>query len=66
MEQNLPRDELSTAIGRIKGLLLTEEKVGRAAQILARAIKDATPSTLKQLSAELSAELTAGTPAGRD
>lgn len=40
MEKNLPLDELSTAVGRIKGLLLTEEKVDRAVQTLARAIKD--------------------------
>jgi GAF domain-containing protein len=46
MEQNLPLDELSTVIGRIKGLLLTEEKVDRAVQLLARAIKDAIPGTI--------------------
>lgn len=46
MEQKPPLDELSTAIGRIKGLLLTEEKVGRAVQVLAQAIKDATPGTI--------------------
>jgi GAF domain-containing protein len=46
MEQRLPLDELSTAIGRIKGLLLTEEKVDRAVQLLARAIKDAIPGTV--------------------
>ena len=46
MEQRLPLDELSLAIGRIKGLLLTEEKVDRAVQLLARAIKDAIPGTV--------------------
>lgn len=46
MEQNLPLDELSTVIGRIKGMLLTEEKVDRAVQLLARAIKDAIPGTV--------------------
>jgi GAF domain-containing protein len=46
MDQRLPLDELSTAIGRIKGLLLTEEKVDRAVQLLARAIKDAIPGTV--------------------
>jgi GAF domain-containing protein len=46
MEQNLPLDELSTAVGRIKGLLLPEEKVDRAVQTLARAIKDAIPGTI--------------------
>jgi GAF domain-containing protein len=46
MEQRLSLDELSAAIGRIKGLLLTEEKVDRAVQLLARAIKDAIPGTV--------------------
>lgn len=46
MEQNLPLDELSTVIGRIKGLLLTEEKVDRAVQHLARAVKEAVPGTV--------------------
>jgi GAF domain-containing protein len=46
MEQNLPLDELSTVIGRIKGVLLTEEKVDRAVQYLARAIKEAVPGTV--------------------
>lgn len=46
MEQPLPLDELSLVIGRIRGLLLTEEKVDRAVQLLARAIKDAVPGTV--------------------
>lgn len=46
MEQNLPLDELSVVIGRITGLLLTEEKVDRAVHLLARAIKDAIPGTI--------------------
>jgi GAF domain-containing protein len=46
MEQNLPLDELSVVIGRIRGLLLTEEKVDRAVQLLARAAKDAIPGTI--------------------
>lgn len=46
MEQNLPLDELSVVIGRIRGLLLTEEKVDRAVQKLARAIKEAIPGTV--------------------
>ncbi|MBT2532228.1 GAF and ANTAR domain-containing protein [Arthrobacter sp. ISL-48] len=46
MEQNLPLDELSSVIGRIKGLLLTEEKVDRAVHLLARAIKDSIPGTV--------------------
>jgi GAF domain-containing protein len=46
MEQNLPLDELSVVIGRIKGLLLTEEKVDRAVHTLARAIKEAIPGTV--------------------
>jgi GAF domain-containing protein len=46
MEQNLPLDELSVVIGRIRGLLLTEEKVDRAVHTLARAIKEAIPGTV--------------------
>lgn len=46
MEQNLPLDELSVVIGRIRGLLLTEEKVDRAVQLLASAVKDAIPGTI--------------------
>ena len=46
MVQKLPLDELSTTIARIKGLLLTEEKVDRAVQLLAKAIKDAVPGTV--------------------
>jgi hypothetical protein len=46
MERNLPPDELSTVLGRIQGLLLTEEKVDRAAHLLARAIKESIPGTI--------------------
>lgn len=46
MEQNFPLDELSTVMGRINGLLLTEDKVDRAVQLLARAIKDSVPGTI--------------------
>lgn len=46
MVQKLPLDELSTAIARFKGLLLTEEKVDRAVQLLAKAIKEAVPGTV--------------------
>jgi GAF domain-containing protein len=46
MVQKLPLDELSATIARIKGLLLTEEKVDRAVQLLAKAIKDAVPGTV--------------------
>lgn len=46
MVQKLPLDELSATIARIKGLLLTEEKVDRAVQLLAKAIKDAVPGTI--------------------
>jgi hypothetical protein len=45
MAQNLPLDEPSTTVARIKGLLLTE-KVDRAVQLLAKAIKDAVPGTV--------------------
>ena len=44
--QKLPLDELTTVIARIKGLLLSEEKVDRAVQRLALGIKDAVPGTL--------------------
>ena len=46
MVQKLPLDELSTTIARIKGLLLTEEKVDQAVQLLAKAIKDSVPGTV--------------------
>lgn len=46
MVQKLPLDELSATIARIKGLLLTEEKVDHAVQLLAKAIKDAVPGTV--------------------
>jgi len=46
MDRKLPLDELSAVIGRIEGLLLTEEKVDRAVQLLARAIRDAVPGTI--------------------
>ena len=45
MAQKLPLNELSISIARIKGLLLTEEKVNRAVQILAQAIKNSVPGT---------------------
>lgn len=41
----LPLDELTTALARIKGLLLTEEKVDRAVQLLAEGIRDAFPGS---------------------
>jgi GAF domain-containing protein len=46
MDRNLPLDELSLVIARIQGLLLTAEKVDRAVQLLAQAIKDAVPGTI--------------------
>ncbi len=46
MIKKYPLDELSTALGRIMGLLLTEEKVGHAVQHLSRAVKDSIPGTL--------------------
>jgi len=45
-KKQLPLDELSTAIGRILGLLLTEEKVDHAVQNLSQAIWDSVPGTL--------------------
>jgi GAF domain-containing protein len=46
MAEKLPLDELSGAIGRIRRLLLTEEKVDAAVELLARAIKDSVPGTI--------------------
>ncbi|MDR6414627.1 GAF and ANTAR domain-containing protein [Pseudarthrobacter sulfonivorans] len=46
MIKKYPLDELSTALGRIMGLLLTEEKVDRAVQLLSRAVRDAIPGTI--------------------
>lgn len=45
MPQQLPLDELTLAMSRINGLLLTEEKVDRAVQLLAEGIRDAFPSS---------------------
>jgi GAF domain-containing protein len=39
----LPLDDLTATIARIRGLLLTEEKVDRAVSLLARAIKESMP-----------------------
>ena len=38
-----PLDELTITIGRIRGLLPTEEKVDRAVHLLAQAIKESVP-----------------------
>ena len=46
MIKKYPLDELSTALGRIMGLLLTEEKVDHAVQHLSRAVKDSIAGTL--------------------
>jgi GAF domain-containing protein len=46
MIKKYPLDELSTVLGRIMGLLLTEEKVDRAVQLLSRAVRDSIPGTL--------------------
>ncbi|MFW0772879.1 GAF and ANTAR domain-containing protein [Paenarthrobacter nitroguajacolicus] len=45
MSQQLPLDELTLTLARIKGLLLTEEKVDRAVQLLAEGIRDAFPGS---------------------
>jgi transcriptional regulator with GAF, ATPase, and Fis domain len=45
MPQQLPLDELTLALARIRGLLLTEEKVDRAVQRLAEGIRDAFPGS---------------------
>ncbi|HEX9227800.1 MAG TPA: GAF and ANTAR domain-containing protein [Arthrobacter sp.] len=41
----LPLDELTAVFARIKGLLLTEDKVDRALQLLVQAVVDATPES---------------------
>ena len=41
----LPLDELTAVFARIKGLLLTEDKVDRALQLLVRAVRDAIPGS---------------------
>lgn len=46
MINKYPLDELSIALGRIMGLLLTEEKVDRAVQHLSRAVRDSIPGTM--------------------
>ena len=45
MAADLPLDELSTTFARIQGLLLTEETVGHAVDLLADAAKEAIPGT---------------------
>ncbi|CCQ44605.1 ANTAR domain protein [Pseudarthrobacter siccitolerans] len=45
MPQQLPLDELTLALARIRGLLLTEEKVDRAVQRLAEGIREAFPES---------------------
>jgi GAF domain-containing protein len=45
MAQQLPLDDLTLALARIRGLLLTEEKVDRAVQALAEGIRDAFPGS---------------------
>ena len=46
MAKKVPLDEPSTVVGRILGLLLTEEKVDHAVQTLSRAVKESIPGTL--------------------
>ena len=41
----LPLDELTAVFARIKGLLLTEDKVDRALQLLVQAVRDAVPGS---------------------
>jgi GAF domain-containing protein len=42
----LPLDELTAVFARIKGLLLTEDKVDRALQLLVQAVRDAIPGSV--------------------
>lgn len=46
MIKKYPLDELSTAVGRIMGLLLTEEKVDHAVQVLSKAVRDSIPGSI--------------------
>lgn len=46
MMRKYPLDELSSVIGRIMGLLLTEEKVDHAVQLLSSAVKESIPGTI--------------------
>lgn len=45
MPRQLPLDELTLALARIKGLLLTQETVERAVQLLAEGIRDTFPDS---------------------
>lgn len=45
MPEQLPLDELTHTLARVKGLLLTQEKVDRAVQLLAEGIRDAFPGS---------------------
>lgn len=46
MAADLPLDELSTTFARIQGLLLTEETVGKAVNLLAEAARESIPGTI--------------------
>lgn len=46
MATKLPLDELSQVMGRIRGLLLTEEKVAEGISLLARAVATAIPGSM--------------------
>ncbi|MBP1135147.1 GAF domain-containing protein [Arthrobacter sp. PvP023] len=43
MPRHLPLDEITFTLARVKGLLLTQEKVERAVQLLAEGVRDAFP-----------------------
>lgn len=45
MPEHLPLDELTLTLARIRGLLLTQEKVDRAMQLLAEGVRDAFPGS---------------------
>lgn len=45
MPEHLPLDELTFTLARLRGLLLTQEKVDRAVQLLAEGIRDAFPGS---------------------
>lgn len=46
MATQLPLDELSTVFARVNGMLLTEETVGHAVELLAQAAKETIPGTI--------------------
>ncbi|WP_344763352.1 hypothetical protein [Paenarthrobacter aurescens] len=65
MSQQLPLDELTLTLARIRGLLLTEEKVDRAVQLLAEGVRDAFPAARGRASRSLMSRATGQVPEQR-